>query len=73
MFVLTTNTIEISCLGINIIFNKIDSFYLIIWWNHIDLHFGIKDLYFGIKDYCNVMFICKLFVFNEIKYFITQL
>ena len=29
-----------------------DSFLLIIWWNHI-------DLYFDTKDYCNVICICK--------------
>ena len=68
MFVHTINTIETPCPGMNIVFNKMGSLHLTIWWNHIDLHFGIKD-------HCNViciMFMCKLFSFNKIKYFLTH-
>ena len=68
IFVLTINTIETLCLGMNIVFNNMSSLYLTIWWNHIDLHFDIKD-------YCNVMcimFMYKLFSFNKIKYFLIS-
>ena len=62
MFVLTMSTIETPCLGMSIVFNKMWSLHLIMWWNHIDLHFGTKD-------YCNVIYIIlmyKLLSFNKI-------
>ena len=68
MFILTINTIETPCLGMNIVFNNMSSLHLTIWWNYIDLHFDIKD-------YCNVMcimFMYKLFSFNKIKYFLIS-
>ena len=68
MFVFTISTIETPWPGMNIVFNKMRSFHLTMWWNHI-------DLYFGTKDYCNVIciiFMHKLFPFNKIKYFLTQ-
>ena len=60
MFVMST--IETPCSGMIIVFNKMWSLHLIMWWNHIDLHFGTKD-------YCNVICIIlmyKLFSFNKI-------
>ena len=68
MFVLTINTIETPCPGMNIVFNRMDSLHLTIWWNHIDLHFDIKDYY----NVICIMFMYRLFSFNKIKYFLTQ-
>ena len=68
MFVLTINTIETPCPSMNIVFNRMDSLHLTIWWNHIDLHFGIKDYY----NFICIMFMYILFSFNKIKYFLTQ-
>ena len=68
MFVLTINTIETPCPSMNIVFNIIDSLHLTIWWNHIDLRFGIKDYY----NVICIMFMYRLFSFNKVKYFLTQ-